>query len=55
MEEKEKKGLKIIKEVIPYVIVIGEDEISKNIFKLKDMKTGEEKEISIDDINSLKL
>lgn len=40
---------------IPYVIVIGEDEISKNIFKLKDMKTGEEKEISIDDINSLKL
>ena len=40
---------------IPYVIVIGEDEISKNIFKLKDMKTGEEKEISIDDIDKIKL
>ncbi len=33
---------------IPYVIVIGEDEIKNNIFKLKDMKTGEEKEINID-------
>lgn len=40
---------------IPYVIVIGEDEISKNIFKLKDMKTGEEKEISMDDIDKIKL
>ena len=25
---------------IPYVIVIGEDEVSQNKFKLKDMKTG---------------
>lgn len=40
---------------IPYVIVIGEDEIAKNKFKLKDMKTGEEKEINMNDINSLKL
>lgn len=40
---------------IPYVIVIGEDEIENNKFKLKDMKTGEEKEINMDDINSLKL
>ena len=30
---------------IPYVIIIGEDEISQNKFKLKDMKTGEEKDI----------
>lgn len=36
---------------IPYVIIIGDDEISKNTFKLKDMKTGEEKEIGINDIN----
>ena len=36
---------------IPYVIVIGEDEIAQNIFKIKDMKTGEEKEISIHDTN----
>ena len=28
---------------IPYVIVIGEDEIKNNKFKVKDMKTGEEK------------
>lgn len=40
---------------IPYVIVIGEDEISKNIFKLKDMKTGEEKEINLEDLDSIKL
>ena len=39
---------------IPYVIVIGEDEIAQNKFKLKDMKTGEEKEINIDEIDSLK-
>lgn len=39
---------------IPYVIVIGEDEIAKNKFKLKNMETGEEKEISIDDIENLK-
>lgn len=40
---------------IPYVIVIGEDEISQNKFKLKDMKTGEEKEIKIDDIEDFNL
>ena len=39
---------------IPYVIVIGEDEIEKQFVKLKDMKTGEEKEIKIDEIDSLK-
>ena len=39
---------------IPYVIVIGEDEIEKQVVKLKDMKTGEEKEIKIDEIDSLK-
>ena len=40
---------------IPYVIVIGEDEIENNKFKLKDMKTGEEKDISMDDIDKLEL
>ena len=40
---------------IPYVIVIGEDEIAKNEFKLKDMKSGEEKEINMDDIDKIKL
>jgi histidyl-tRNA synthetase len=39
---------------IPYVIVIGEDEIAKKKIKLKDMKTGEEKEIDFENINSIK-
>ena len=40
---------------IPYVIVIGEDEIQNNVVKLKDMKTGEEKEIPMDDLDNFKL
>ena len=39
---------------IPYVVVIGEDEIEKQVVKLKDMKTGEEKEIPLNEIDSLK-
>ena len=39
---------------IPYVIVIGEDEIEKQVVKLKNMQTGEEQETKIDDIDSLK-
>ena len=39
---------------IPYVIVIGEDEIEKQVIKLKNMQTGEEKEIKIEDIGNLK-
>lgn len=39
---------------IPYVIIIGEDEIENNKFKLKDMKTGEEKEYNINDIDTIK-
>lgn len=33
---------------IPYVIIIGEDEINTNKYKLKNMATGEEKEIDWD-------
>ena len=40
---------------IPYVIVIGEDEIERRLVKLKDMKTGEEKEINLDNLDELKL
>ena len=40
---------------IPYVIVIGEDEIEKRVIKLKDMKTGKEKEINLDNLDELKL
>ena len=32
---------------IPYVIVVGDDEIRLNKIKLKNMKTGEEKEINM--------
>ncbi len=35
---------------IPYVIVVGEDEINSGIVKIKNMKTGEEKEASIPNI-----
>ena len=34
------------KKGIPYVIIIGPKEVQKNIIKLKDMKTGEQKELN---------
>lgn len=34
---------------IPYVIIIGEDEIKTQTIKLKNMTTGEEKELPIDE------
>ena len=34
---------------IPYVIVIGEDEIANEVVTLKDMKTGEQKTLKIED------
>ena len=40
------------KENIPYVIVLGEDEINNKCFNLKDMKTGEQ--VKIVDINKIK-
>jgi len=42
------------KENIPYVIVIGENEVLENKFKLKDMKTGNEVEIDMDNISKVK-
>lgn len=39
---------------IPYVIVIGENEIAENRFKLKNMETGEEKELTIEEIEKIK-
>ncbi len=35
---------------IPYVIVVGEDEIKSGLFKLKDMATGEQETLKLDDI-----
>ena len=34
----------------PYVLIIGDDEIEKNVAILKDMKTGEQEEITISNI-----
>ena len=39
---------------IPYVIVIGENEIAENKFKFKNMETGEEKELTIEEIEKIK-
>ena len=36
---------------IPYVIFVGKDEIKKGKFKLRDMKTGKEKFVSVSSIN----
>lgn len=35
---------------IPFVVIIGPDEINKNLLKLKTMKTGEQSEISFQDL-----
>ena len=35
---------------IPYVIIIGEDELKTGMYKLKNMETGEETEYKIEDI-----
>ena len=41
---------------IPFVTILGPEELSKNIVKLKDMKTGEQKELKIEElINLLKI
>lgn len=34
---------------IPFVVVVGEDELKSKKFKLKNLRTGEEKEISLDE------
>lgn len=35
---------------IPYVIVVGEEEVETGIVKIKDMKTGEEKQCKIEEV-----
>ena len=48
-----KKQLKYAnKNSIPYVLIVGEDEINTNYFTLKNMKNGEQEKKSIDDIIS---
>ena len=38
---------------IPYVIAVGEDEVNSGIVKVKNMKTGEQKECKIENISDL--
>ena len=40
---------------IPYVIVVGEDEIKANEVTLKNMKTGNEEKVPIDEKEILKM
>jgi len=42
------------KEQIPYVIILGEEEVEKNIFKIKDMKQGIEKEFLLKEVDKVK-
>jgi histidyl-tRNA synthetase len=48
--EKLDKQLKYAnKKNIPYVIIIGPEEVGKNVIKLKDMKTGEQEELTVEE------
>ncbi|MBI4226291.1 histidine--tRNA ligase [Candidatus Roizmanbacteria bacterium] len=41
------------KKGVPYVVIIGPDEVKKNVLKLKNMKTGEQKALNTDQIVKL--
>lgn len=41
------------KEKIPYVIVLGEDEVSKKSFNIKNMFSGEQRKITFDDLTKI--
>jgi len=36
---------------IPYFLAVGEDELKKKLYKVKNLETGEEKELSVDQIS----
>ena len=40
---------------IPFVAVIGEDEIEKQVVKVKEMKTGKESEVKIEKLDSMRI
>ena len=50
-ESKIKKKMKYAdKWNIPYVIIIGEDEVKTELYTLKNMQTGEQEKLSVQDI-----
>ena len=55
IDKKLKKSLDFAnKEKIPYVIILGEDEIANNYFKVKDMFNNKEFEISMNNLEVIK-
>ena len=40
---------------IPFVAVIGEDEIEKQVVKIKEMKTGKESEVKIEKLDRMRI
>lgn len=55
IDKKLKKSLDFAnKEKIPYVIILGEDEIANNYFKIKDMFNNKEFEVSMNDLEVIK-
>ena len=55
IDKKLKKSLDFAnKEKIPYVIILGEDEIANNYFKVKDMFNNKEFEVSMNDLEVIK-
>mgnify|MGYP001105412741 CR=1 FL=1 len=50
-EKKLNKQLKYAdRKGIPYVLILGENELKKNVVKLKDLTTGEQKELSFENL-----
>jgi len=50
-EKKLDKQLKYAdKKGVPYVVILGEDEVKKNVVKLKDLTTGKQKEVSFENL-----
>ena len=41
------------KEKIPYIIVLGEDEVKRKSFNIKNMNTGEQTEIKFDNLDKI--
>ena len=53
--QKLKKSMSYVNKIcIPYVVIIGEDEIKKQSVKVKNMETGLSQEFSIDDYDGIK-
>jgi len=50
-EKKLDKQLKYAdKKGIPYVLILGEEEVKKNVVKLKDLKTGKQQELTLEQL-----